>query len=532
MANFYADITRQGLPQDDIQKLNTYSEVLNAGTRQGMVVECTGLGKTARSVVYVKEKAAEGKKCLFLVRDSRMCAQLVDAMQEYPSVLVMTYNRFWNGFRHVASSDVVVSYGHLKDRLIEVAKEQYAGIDFAVFDEALSINAERWSLAVRALIDAFPEMRYIGLSPFTHTSDGDNVLRAYFDDNILSQESLGDAIVAGKVCAPVVCTGFVSPSTLTNDNVDMLVEKAISGTALEVYKKELCMSRRNDLTTTANRCDVASRRAIKELIEEYRNDEPSYKFIVYMSDIESCTALSGLVAELFKDAVKGFSPELRIMNSGLSSAENASAEAWFNVPEDNKIKLLLTVNMMSESVHPENLTGEVFLNPMHSFVRFQQQLGRCICRDKSKHPLIFDFACNYESTSRKREKAWNEKPSKIITVHEAKKLVEKKQKIKNPLMNYTIVYKYFDEMQGLSTLLRAYTKKVMVIPSVLGISLEELAIRCDAIADRLRAFGTSKASVAILGESLFNFLSTILSARGKLSSSEKRVIKNHLGIAL
>lgn len=74
----------------------------------------------------------------------------------------------------------------------------------------------------------------------------------------------------------------------------------------------------------------------------------------------------------------------------------------FKADSSSALKLLFSIDMITEGVHPDNISGEIMLRPTASMNVFEQQLGRCLSVDHGNPPQVFDIVNNASSLTEAR----------------------------------------------------------------------------------------------------------------------------------
>jgi len=122
--------------------------------------------------------------------------------------------------------------------------------------------------------------------------------------------------------------------------------------------------------------------------------ESNGKWIVFCKDIAHMEEVERLCSEWFEE----INPNQDIVkiSSANEREENTKAIEFLRSKKNKNMIIVLTVNMLNEAFHDEELSGIIMARSTHSNILYRQQLGRGLNwgRDKTKPPYVFDLVNN------------------------------------------------------------------------------------------------------------------------------------------
>lgn len=330
------------------------------------VVRPTGLGKT-----YMFSNYAKGRRTLFVlprVALEKDMKSRFEWLKDETMYQFITYQKLLSMYKKKANF-----------------KKEFGNLEFICFDEMHRAGAELWTKAVKKLMSAYSDIQIAGGSATPVRCDGKNVVDELFSGIQLSKYTLVDAITDGVLPKPryvVALCDLVKEferikSIKVRDDVDV---------------DELLTSVFNNFRNYMETLDIPS------IIRNNVDKQDSMRFIVFFSDIESLNQRKETVEGWFKKAYPDYNIESYAMYSGLK--DNASTLKKFSGKcEKHKVRLLFSVDMISEGVHVKNTSGVVLLRKTDSHILFSQQIGRCIESGiEGFTPIVFDFVNNISNS--------------------------------------------------------------------------------------------------------------------------------------
>ena len=264
-----------------------------------------------------------------------------------------------------------VDESHLVGPLIQFCL--YAGLDsllpdfdYIIIDEFHRVGASQWEKKVNHLLSENPNAKVVGFSATPVRMDGRDMRELFYND-VASEMQLSDSIVNGLLPLPVYWVGMIE---------------------FDEEPEEVDEKKKQNYTRIAKR-HLEAGTGLREAFQEALTSEHAErgKFIIFCRTIQNIRTLRRMSEDWFGWADEVHSYEMHIQDrDGFSD---------FVHDEDDCLRLLFVVDMLTEGVHMDDLDGVIMLRPTESERIFFQQLGRALAvSTKREHPLIFDIASN------------------------------------------------------------------------------------------------------------------------------------------
>lgn len=269
-------------------------------------------------------------------------------------------------------------------RLMNMGAEEMTALRpaYIIFDEFHRCGASEWGKGVRALMEMYPNAYMLGLSAtnIRYLDNQRDMAEELFDGHIASEMSLAEAIATGILPAPKYILAMYSYQK-----------------ELEKYQRRV-NSRRHRSNFDANKRYLdALRRSLEmaigldEVFQKHIVDKTG-KYIVFCSGKEHIDLVRSLIPEWFSAIDR--EPRIYTVYSEELGSESAFAE--FKSDSSPHLKLLLCIDMLSEGIHVDDISGVILLRPTVSPIVYKQQIGRALAAGKGGNPLIFDIVNNFE----------------------------------------------------------------------------------------------------------------------------------------
>jgi len=256
----------------------------------------------------------------------------------------------------------------------------YAGLehllpnfDYIIIDEFHRAGARQWESRVKHLLEENKGAKVIGFSATPTRMDGRD-MRELFNNDVASEMHLSDAIANRLLPLPVYWVGMIEfdPESPVLDE---------DGTLATEKKKQ-------NYTRIAKR-HLEAGTGLREAFQEALTAEHAErgKFIIFCRTIQNIRTLKRMSDDWF-----GWADEVHRYEMHVQDRDGFSD---FAKDEDDCLRVLFVVDMLTEGVHMDDLDGVIMLRPTESERIFFQQLGRALAvSTKREHPLIFDIASN------------------------------------------------------------------------------------------------------------------------------------------
>ena len=349
------------------------------------LIRPTGTGKSFVVLKLIEDN--EGKKVIYLAPSRPILQQLRNNMKQ-------------NGIKYKDANNKKLVEEYTYQKLLSMLKndELHLEADYIILDEFHHCGAPEWGLAVEDLLRQNPNAKVLGLSA-TPIRYFDETIRdmaeELFGNNIADEMNIAEAIEQGILKEPVYTTGIYDATEIMREyeeKVDKCRDEEKKKVAKE-YLKDL----RSALDTTVQ--------GLPELLANSMTN-PEGKYVVFCKNIEDmqkkmaeAQKMFGKVnsqMELYSVSSKKYDDEGNEIE--ISETENTRQLKKFEKsPENGKLKLLFSVDMLSEGWHYLGLDGVVMMRPTSSPTLFAQQLGRGLSIGGDKQPIIIDLVNNADS---------------------------------------------------------------------------------------------------------------------------------------
>ncbi len=345
----------------------TYKKVCSMmqSVRSIAVVQATGTGKSFLIAKLLQDFT--GEKRLVMAPSLYVIQQVKEHIrQEEGKVEYMTYARSMN-----------------------LSQSEIASIDLKmiVLDEFHRCGAEEWGRGVQNILNAYPGAFKFGTSatPVRHMDNARDMSAELFNSNVAENLSLAQSIVRNILPMPrYVCALY----TLDEEVANLKAKVDISRAAERAKKRML-------LKLEAVAIDWDQSNGVPAVLRKYLR-ENMRKFIVFCRDEQHLLEMEPVISEWFIKATDGSEIKTyRIFDNEPKSAENL--EAFKSADTKTAMHLLLSINMLNEGLHVNEVSGVVLLRPTESPNIFYQQIGRCLKAGLNYSPVIFDLVNNFRS---------------------------------------------------------------------------------------------------------------------------------------
>lgn len=378
-----------------------------------LVVLGTGLGKTTTALQYLQDH-----NCQALVVVPTNTIRGTEETEEEkgsgwlrhsgvdekgnpkPIAKILTYIAFANTYMEEDYS----KYG-----LVILDEAHHAG-----YDDEKEIGAKVWSQGVQFLIDN--NIKVLGLTATPERSDGIDISETLFKDCTCEGYTIEDAI----------SLGIVNPFSLVTSIYDLQGIKD----ELDALKKKIAIDDKHTKRLIGHLdLELNKMPSIVETLRTYiAKCKTKRRGIVFIQTIDTEEANNvekamNVIQTAFPHAV------CKALHSKLSLEEQEKNRKWFNdkTADADKDKYLLTVNMVSEGAHYEDINTLIMFRTTKSYLVYSQQLGRIITLtaynkpgiDMAAETIVFDFVNNIENVSynsRKVKKTGNNRNKDLLKV--------------------------------------------------------------------------------------------------------------------
>lgn len=347
----------------------TYQDMLNVLEEHHLcnVERPTGFGKTKMFMQYAKEHPDD--KVLYIYDVSSV-----------PTSIEHDYKPENVQFLSYAMLSRKAAADNVKNILLDI---DYKAV---IFDESHLLGGENISkLAHEVIPEIVKQGRYVigGTATPTRT-DLVNVTKRFFGGHRTQPYTLEEAFDDGIITAPLWTVMLYSQRRIKAD-----LEKAKGN--------PYAIDRLRQLEHAYAKRIGAPGIYRNTVLEQYGGAAPSYmKFIVFYPTIKS---LNDNAPELEHDFSAAFPDHEIVLYPVSSDPEHFNNCVALDTDEqpENRIDLILAVDMLNQSYHSSTLTGIIMNRSTMSNIVFTQQLGRCLSVASDKRAIVFDNVGNAET---------------------------------------------------------------------------------------------------------------------------------------
>lgn len=360
--------------QEDVRNRlmsETYKKVMNMlkKNKRCLLIRPTGFGKT----YLMSHLTNEFKKVLYMYPIDII---KIDIKSKYR-------NKTNPNMKYLSYRGLVSKYKKDKEELKNKIKE----FDLIICDEAHMAGAEKTYEALMYCIEGNEKQCLLGATATPDRSDGFNIIGKIFNDHVLDDYTLSDAINDGLIPKPhYVYSLYETKSTIkdlkskANKNIKSKEDKRVVLEKLSALEIEM--------SNILNASEI-----LKENVDKIVKNQDYMKFIVFFSEKIILTERLKEVEGWFKKAFKGKRIRNLIITSDTEYRNNVNKLGSMTYNE-NTIDLIFCIDMLNMGYHIDDITGIVMLRGTSSNIIYKQQVGRCISAGSESTPIIFDFVNN------------------------------------------------------------------------------------------------------------------------------------------
>ena len=343
--------------------LEAYNELINFinnnKNNKICIIRPTGTGKAFIELKFIEENI--DKKFLHITSYTENLNQFKRYVDEYldnPNIVYSTYA----GLKNICND-----------------YEDY--FDYIITDEFHHIGAPKWTASLNKLSNQNPNATIIGLSAtekrysdITINGTPRDVSEEYFNNNIIANLSLSDAIMNGILPVPNYIYGIINIVEILNNCKN---------------DKNLYKNAKKNIEKKINN--------IKSVINE-NIKRKNGKYIIFCRNIEHKESVKyEALSEWFID----FNVSVYDIDSTKSVKKNRENIDNFINNNDDTLKLLFSVNMLNEGVHIKGVDGVILSRYTESNNVYFQQIGRALSSDyieyNNQNPVIIDLVNNIKN---------------------------------------------------------------------------------------------------------------------------------------
>lgn len=281
------------------------------------------------------------------------------------------------------SDENVIYCTYARLMYMDLSELQALRPEYIILDEFHRCGAAEWGRGIETLLQLYPEVPVMGLSATSirYLDRQRDMAAELFDGNIASEMSVAEAIATGILPAPTYVIALFSYQK-----------------ELEKYERRVNSVRHRSNFDANSRYLEALRRALEmsvgldQVFSKHITDK-SGKYIVFCSSREHLDSVKEQIPEWFSGVDRD--PHIYQVYSEDPGSEQAFQD--FKQDVSSHLKLLLCIDMLSEGIHVEDISGVILLRPTTSPIVYKQQIGRALAAGKGGTPLIVDVVNNFDN---------------------------------------------------------------------------------------------------------------------------------------
>lgn len=339
----------------------------------GAVILPTGYGKTTIGLRTIQDLHKPGTKQVLLGPNYNVW----EAFQKADPSLSQ-YCRFYTYLTLARSKNPL---GLLKESNPQVV----------VLDEFHRTGAKVWKRAVSGLFNQ-EQIKVVGVTA-TETRFLDNcrnmAVELFGRENIVIKKTLTEAIEEGFFKKPKLIHSFFSIDRQLEEIEGSENLPNLSQDQQEYIHRKLVEIRKS----------FSGAKMVPAALKKHC-DPSDYKFIFFIDSVDELQRMRPTINEWLKEAFPGRPATILSVTHKHTKAEKKEIVKRFLENRDpKKLDVMLSVNILNESLHDSDLTCCVLLRSTKSLIITLQQIGRTLTAGSSKTPKIFDFVNNIKQLS-------------------------------------------------------------------------------------------------------------------------------------
>lgn len=356
----------------------TIKEVLEKLQKFGkcLLIRPTGWGKTTTSMTIMKKY-----KKVFFIYPATINRDAVE-----PSLIK-------SGIKNVSFySYALIRNFYKKGKLQEEFGLKMGNNCLFIFDEAHKTGGNVTQSAILSLMNNIcKKAHYLGITATPDRTDRVDIRYHIFDGITPFEYTIEDAFNDGLFKEPYyVLTMWDKDSLIFDKLAEIDLKEGYSEAKKEQMKNYVIRKLNRQKFTVENLDEI-----LINNFNKFQNEDEYYQFVCYYSSFKE---LHSRTPHLVKSFEKAF-PKYNV-NPIIITSETPKYKENVNIVRKLKrrghtIDLLININMLSESLHSDNLTGVMMFRPTISSTIYSQQAGRALKVGSTMPGIIFDFVENY-----------------------------------------------------------------------------------------------------------------------------------------
>lgn len=362
------------LKEHNQKAYNNLINMYNSGIDRAAIIHPTGTGKSFIAGQLVEDNP---KNKIMIVAPT--------------NIILDRYRKMFEENGIDLSNIKLITY----DKLMYMKKEvlETFNLDNIILDEFHHCGAREWSKGVNKLLETNQSSKVLGLSatPIRYLDNLRDMAEELFKGNIASEITLPEAILDSLLECPEYHQGIVSTRE-DIERLNKLIERLTEKDAKRLLRQEF--NKVKDIASNVESINQVLKQGITD-------DRKSGRYIVFCRNLKEMNKAMKLANKWFEgiNDVELYSVASKdIDGKTIPRNENKKEIELFENSKSDKVKLMLSVAMLSEGIHINGIDGVIMLRATKSPNLYKQLLGRALSIEQTKKPLIFDFANNIDCT--------------------------------------------------------------------------------------------------------------------------------------
>ena len=270
--------------------------------------------------------------------------------------------------------------------------DEFKDIKLIMFDEMHKMGAVKTRKAVTNLLKILKGVPRVGVTATINRTDGFDFIGEFFGyESLVSPYSIQDAIGDGVMQKIYYVKGHYAVLQQNKKNIKA-IQKLVSLNKVDRKEIEKINSKIHKMSECINMDEVLN----NNIVSCYGKEPKYMKFIVFFQDRAVLTDKHEEVINWFEKAFPSKKVEAIRVTSDTEEYRNNIIELDNLNAEDDKIDLILCIDMLNMGYHVEDVTGVVLLRTTHSNIIYKQQIGRCMSITRRTRPIVFDLVNNVD----------------------------------------------------------------------------------------------------------------------------------------
>ena len=320
-------------------------------------------------------------------------------------------NKYWEFKEEIGTECEVNTFTYAKlcrnrsqiDIMMHSHKINPENVSLIVLDELHRLGADEWSEAINRLLNLCPNAKILGLTATPKRyKEHRNMVSEVFNNNLACNINLADAVNLGMLQKLNYVVGISDKYKQTEGTLKTIsLNEDIANYTEKMYADYIEKWNFN--------------KYFESTLKKYIDTSIKVgKFIVFVNSLEEAVESEKYIKKAFNSIYKTNKVKVYQCNYKENKSKNNIKEFFkphideYNSKNQLKpdIRVIIAINMLSESYHDEHIKAIIMLNRTQSLNIYLQQIGRIFNASKSNKdfvPTVFDFVDSLNSLDKLKE---------------------------------------------------------------------------------------------------------------------------------